>query len=447
MHEHDETIAMLRGIATDGREATGADVATAMHVGRKIRRRRRAAQAVGSGFVLSAALGVIVVANGMSGQGIEVVPASPAAPPVLGDAKPTPGTATAEAKRAVPHQEGNVALLAEALGPDFRPAAEQPGEGDLNLNPASPSAAGLGSGYAAGARIDVFDPAAGFSVQSACKPTAEKGVHGSECRAVKLDNGRVVQVQDNRTVPGEWKAARSSSAAGVWDSEMLYFARADGTFVRIEFFAHETTQRPAAAQQEVSDKWLTSYIPRLAKVAADPRVSPKAAAAADNRVQVTDHDRDQAILQRALGGSFSLLDGTVQLEPGSEKAAELPDGTYSATAELSSISSAAFHAACDAKAGLKACETKTLDDGTVVHLRSWADRDATDSEMRGESAVYLQLKDGSVLLANLKVNGRNVNATDADKHATIVRQWLDSLQDALTTAVTDPDVVGAPSSN
>lgn len=445
MDEH--TIALLREVGDSGREATGADVAAAMRAGRRIRRRRRALQVVGSGGVLGVAVALLAVAGANGGVHHDTVVAADPGPAPASDTKPKPGVAQAEAKPAVPHQEGNTELLAEALGPDFRLASEEPGQGDVNLTPGTPSADRLGSGYDAGARISVFNSETdGFSVESACKPSAEKGIHSAACRAVKLDNGRVVQAQDQRTVVGDWKPAGNRATPGVWDAEMLYFPRADGTFVRVEFFAFETTKRPAAAQQGVTDSWLTSYVPTLAKVAADPRINP-AAAAADSNVRITDHDRDQAILQKVLGGSFTLLNGKVQLEPGSEKWAELPSEAYGATAELSAISSAAFHAACDAKAGLAACETKTLDDGTVVHLRSWADRDAASSTMRGESAVYLERKDGSVLLANLEVTGRNVTAAKAAEHAKVVRQWLDSLQSALIAAITDPDVIGTPAAS
>jgi hypothetical protein len=432
MDEHDETIAMLRGAAVCGREATTADIAAARHVGRKIRRRRHALQAVGSGFVLSAGLGVLVVANGMSGQGIEVVPAPPAAPP---------GKAAAAADS--PH-DAYVDALLKALGPDFRRGTgldTQRADTAIELIPESPTAKELPPGYGVGVQDQFFTSDTDHvTVSSMCKPMVEKGGHWSACRALKLSNGRVVQVQDQRTVLGEYTNTRNRTPVGAADAIELYFHRSADSFVRLTFVAYDEAATSSTARQKAAVEWLGGYTQTLAEVLADPTITPDAPA--ESATGQNDHERDQAILQRALGGDFSLFEGSVVLEPGSVKYAELPSDFYEAKAELSKISSAAFHAACDAESGLTACETKTLDDGTVVHLRSRADRDATDSQMRGESAVYLERKDGSVLLANLEVTGRDITAAQADEHAKVVRQWLDSLQSALITAITDKDVVG-----
>lgn len=451
MDEHDETIAMLRGAAAGGREATPTDVATARHIGRRFRRRRRAVQAVSSGFVLSAGLGLFVVAGGMSGQGVEVVPASPAAPPAEADAKPGPvapgskgdGPGKAAAAADSPH-EAYVDALLKALGPDFRRGTgldtQRPGTA-IELVPGSPTAKELPPGYGVGVQDQFFTSDTDHvTVSSMCKPMVEKGGHWSACRALKLSNGRVVQVRDQRTVLGEYTNTRNRTPMGAADSTELYFQRTADSFVRLTFLAYDDAKASSTSRQKAAVSWLGGYTQTLAAVLADPAITPDAPS--NSVVGQNDHDQDQAILQRALGGDFSLYEGTVLLEPGSVKYAELPGDTYDATAALIKVSSAAFHAACDAKAGLSACETTTLPDGQVVHYRSWADRDATDSQMRGESAVYLQRKDGSVLLVNLEVTGRDITAAQADEHAKVVRQWLNSLQSALITAITDKDVVG-----
>jgi hypothetical protein len=456
MDEHDETIAVLRGVAAGGREATPADVAGAKRVGRRMRRQRRALQAMGSGFVLSAGLGLFVVAGGMSGQGVEVVPASPAAPPAESGATPGPvapgskgdGPGKAVAAADAPH-EAYVKALLKALGPDFRRGTGmdtmRPGTA-IELIPGSPTAKELPSGYGVGVQDQFFTPDRDHvTISSMCKPMVEKGSHESACRPLKLANGRVVEVQDFRTVLGEFTNTRNSTPRGAADGTQLYFQRTPDSFVRLTFLAYDDAKTSSTSRQKAAVDWLGDYTQTLAAVLADPAITPDAPST--SVAGQTDHDRDQAILQKALGGDFTLFEGTVRLEPGSVKYAELPGDTYDATAELSKISSAAFHAACDAKAGLTACETKTLDDGTVVHLRSWADRDATANQMRGESAVYLERKDGRVLLANLEVTGRDITAAQADKHAAGVREWMDSLQSALITAITDPDVVGTPAAS
>lgn len=450
MDENDETIAMLRGAAADGREATPTDVDAARHIGRRFRRRRRAMQAVSSGFVLSAGLGLFVVAGGMSGQGAEVVPASPAAPPAIGDTKPTPGTAAvkptltpadSEAMAAAADmRHANNRLLLDVLGKDWA-ATDDSDPFGAELIRGTDSDKGLPDEFAVVAGIEVLGGnGSNITLAEQCAPMVEKGLHTSSCTPVDTGNGTVF-VQRSYSVPAEWKPTGDRAGMGYLSATAAYLERVDHSLLRVQMVARGAATA-TAAEEKTATAWLGEYDHALEKVAADPWVQPHAESAKASSVAVSDHDRDQAILQKALGGAFTLGTGTVDLEPGSQKAAELPSDYYGATAELSSISSAAFHAACDAKAGLSACEPKTLNDGTVVHLRSWADRDASDDTMHGESAVYFERKDGSVLLANLEVTGSKVSAAKADEHEKVVGQWMDSLQSALITAITDKDVVG-----
>jgi hypothetical protein len=473
MDEHDDTIAMLRGAAGSGREATGADVTTAMRAGKKIRRRRRSLQAVGSGFVLSAGLGVMVMAGGVNGQSTEIVPASPAAPPAVdagptsgtGDAKPTAGpsvatpppgpagskpTLTPEDKArmatAADMRHANNRLLLDVLGKDWA-ATDDADPFGAELIRGTASDRGMPDEFAVNAGIEVLgDGGHNITIAEQCAPMVEKGLHTSACTPVDTGNG-TVYLQHWTSTPGEWKPTGGRADITYGAGTTVYLERVDHSLVRVQMLARGA-QSATASGQKTATAWLSKYDQALEKVAADPRVQPHAEPANATSVAVSDHQRDQLILQQALGGGWTVGGGgPVGLEPGSQKASELPSDYYGANAELSKISSAAFHAACDAKTGLAACETKTLDDGTVIHYRSWADRDAADSEMRGESAVYLVRKDGSVLLANIEVTGTQVTAAQADEHAKVVRQWMDSLQDALIKAVTDPNVVGTPSTN
>jgi hypothetical protein len=404
-----------------------------------LRRQRRALHAVGSGFVLSAGLGLFVVAGGMNQQPTDVVPASPAV------VKPTPGPAEDKAPAAAADmRRANNRLLLDALGKDW--AATDDGEPfGAELVRGTASDQGLPDEFAVVAGIGVLGKGSNVTLAQLCAPMVEKGLHTGSCTPVDTDNG-TVYLQRSYSVPAEWKPAGDRAGIGYLAATAVYLERVDHSLVRVQMVARGASTATEAGEKSATS-WLGNYDQTLEKVAADRRVQPQADSAKGSSVPVSDHDRDQAILQKALGGSFTLGKGTVDLEPGSQKAAELPSAYYGATAELSKISAAAFHAACDARAGLTACETKTLDDGTVLHLRSWADRDAGDSEMRGESAVYLERKDGSVLLANLEATGRNVSAAQADKHAAVLRDWLDSLQSALVTAITDPGVVGTPAAS
>lgn len=208
---------------------------------------------------------------------------------------------------------------------------------------------------------------------------------------------------------------------------------------------------------------LAEYEDRMAAFAADPRLGPlvadgvEAPAVAPATAEELQHDRDQAVLQEALGDGFTLFDGAVTLEPGSAKWAELPggvkygevdsppgagpDGVYSGVAELTTITRSAFDAACNARPGAAACEERTLADGRTVHLRSWADQDAEG--VRGESAAYFVQPDGDIVLADLVVTGTMVPDGRGAAHVAKVRTFLDSLESALIAAVTDERVTAA----
>jgi len=474
IEEHDETIAMLRGAAPGGREATVADVAGAMRAGKKICRRRRTLQTVTSGFVLSAGLGVVVMAGSMGGQGTEVVPASPAAP--TGDAPAPDGgikpqsteqdkAAAAKAAAADPEAAKAAAaatnerrsyadLLLMALGPDFhRTSGDGSGSdtdhgGSVALTAGTPTAKELPDGDSAEAGVMVFSPDnSDATLPTFCKPMVEKGLHQDACNPVTLSNGRVVQVQAWRAEPDEYVNTRNTTKFGGGRGTNLYFERAEHTVVRLTFGAYDQPDTTSPARLKLAAAWVDGYTDKLAEVVADRNLSPDGAVKPP--AGQTDHDRDQAILQSALGPSFTLYDGKVILEPGSQKASELPNDMYSATAELSVISDAAYRAVCNNQHPKQACYSEDSLYVDSKHYGSrllWVSRDATTNEMRGEIAIYMHREDSSWLVANVEVTGRNVTAEQSEDNK-IVGQWLESLQAALIKATTDPNVVGTPSTN
>jgi hypothetical protein len=460
--DDEHTIALLREVGDSGREATAADVAGAMQTGRRIRRRRRALQVVGSSGVVGVAVAVMAVGANLQGGGsVDVVrPAGDAPAPNPGDGSDAKAIAAkkaaagkAAAGKAAAAKGGGVQsgsaytdLLLKALGPDFHRGSVENHGGQVALTPGTPSAKRLGNGYEASAEVMLFDPSTdGVTLSTFCKPMVEKGLHQDACTARTLSNGRVVQVQRSRAVPDEYVNTRNSTKFGSSNGLNLYFERADHTVVRLTFGAYDQPAATSPAREKVAASWVDGYTDSLAEVVADPGQSPEAAT--KTTVGQTDHDRDQAILQSALGPSFTLYNGGVVLEPGSQKAAELPTDMYDVSGELSVVSAAAYDAARSASSGAKSWDDVMLDDGPThrwADVLLWAGRDAARNEMRGEIAVYLKRDDGKYLLANLEVTGHNVTAAES-KDNKAVGQWLESLQGALIKAVTDPAAVGTPS--
>jgi hypothetical protein len=473
MHDDQHTIDLLRDAATYEREATGADVAAAMHVGRKIRRRRRALQVVGSGGAMAVAVAVLAVGvSPHGGPAVDVVaPAGSGPAPSDGDGQSKAAAAKAAAAKAAandtkpptdtgkptltPQDEARMAAAADLRHANNRLMLDVLGKDWAATDDADPFGAELIRGTDSDQGLpDEFSPLAGievlggkgssFSVQQMCAPMVEKGLHTTACTPVHTGIG-TVYVQRWTSAPGEWKpdGGRADSTYGTGTT--VYLERVDHSLVRVQMVVRGATSATAAGQKTAT-AWVSKYDQALEKLAADPRVQPHAESADASSVTVSDHDRDQAILQKALGGGFTLSDGKVHLEPGSKKAGELPSGYYGATAELSSMTDAAYRAACSGKNGAQPCDGWRLNNDQYGDMRLWAGRDATNNVMRGELAVYFPRKDGSWLVANVEVTGTNVTAAQSED-AKVVGQWLESLQDALTKAVTDPNVAGTPSTS
>lgn len=424
--DDDDVVGMLRSAAQGGPDATHRDTLAAMAAGRKIRHWRRTLQLVGSGAGVAGVAAFAILLGGV-GSGVQTVVEVPAAAaPATGDA---PAPVTAEAI-------STTEIILDALGPDFREGTMDE-QGQVMLVPGSPSAEKLPDGYQAAVRLIEISGKADFTLEQQCKASVEKGSHQSACRPVTLPDGRTAQVQDRRTVLGEYNPSGDRRPPAASDQTTVNVDRGDGSFVRLDFIAFDSYEASSVARQKIAVAWLKPYTDTLIAIASDPRIAGDTTPGQGEVEAAPANERNQGYLQDALGASFSLIDGAVTLEPGSAKEGELPSRYYSGAAELTFTTKAAFEAVCAARAGLKACEERMLPDGSTVYLRSWADRDAEASELRGESAVFFIRPDGGVVRALLTVLGRNVTSDQRDAQVAGVTSWFDSLQDALVTAATD----------
>lgn len=438
--DDDQAVAMLRRAALGLPATQTAHAAAAATAGRRIRRRRRAAGVLGAGTAgLAVIVGVTALGIG-TGNGTQIVvqPAGPAAAP-------------ATAPLAVGNDEANTAVLLKALGPDWQVAGSDPERGvvagpsgEVSPKVGGAAAEALPDGYTAYARMMVFDAGGddSMSLASLCKPFAEKGTVNAGCTEMPLRDGRTAYYAG----PGP---ADGDQGGGPWSSAMYYFGRSDGSFVRIEFAAGTTAKRVSAAQQQKAIDWMARYKPALAAAVADEGVRPKPAdtGSTPTAPTITDHDRDLVRMQRALGTSWTLYDGRLALEPNwgdYKRLPALPHGSWDVVGDITTIDRSAFDAACSARPGAAACAKRTVD-GHTVYLRSWADRDATTKEFRGESAAYFIRADGRVVLADLELTSTQLEKVRDAGQVDGVREWLTSYDDELATAATDSDVIGSSS--
>jgi hypothetical protein len=245
-----------------------------------------------------------------------------------------------------------------------------------------------------------------------------------------LPEGRVVQLQQVRT--------DLAVDPHPWDSTMAYCERADGSFVRVEFAAYATGGPASPARQAIADAWLEARQDLIAALVADPRAQPSV----DGTPPVGGPrlTPGQEALLEALGSDFKVRSGEIYFEASTkEQLTEL--GSPVVRASIGTITRAALDAACSARPGLAACERRTLTDGRTVHTRAWVDHDTAASELRGESAAYVEWPGGDVVVAALALAGKEVTTATADRYEAAVRAWFDSLQGALITAATDERAV------
>lgn len=446
----DEMVELLRRSAQVLPGTRAEHVAAAGTAGRTMRRRRRAASVIGAG---TAGLVVIagVTALGLNaGNSTESVVQSVAP---AGDPKPQSGSpeneAAAREKAALaaltPEQRAamsaedaarnaNVALLLDTLGPDFR--LRNPDESGLavTVRDGSAAAAALPEGWNGGANIALSED--GSFLSERCEPGQEKGSAKEACTSVTLTNGRSVYVQPHSFGLG---SDSPSTAEGVW----YYYGRPDGSVVHVMIEA-STLGGAGQSTRNQAVAWLGRYTEALTGLAADERVEPEPTTTGQTPKApvTTSHDRDLVVMQRALGINFTVLDGKVSLEPNwplYKELPTLPHGYWEVIGDITSITRSAFDAACTAKAGAAACETRTVD-GNEVHVRTWADKDA-QGEFVGESVAYFVRPDGQVVLANLELRSVQLEPS-ATARVAGAQEWLQALEPSLIKAATDPAVEG-----
>lgn len=456
--DDDSVIGLLRS-AGDGPDPTQSDVARAIAAGRKFRRKRQTMQVVGSGVaaLTVVALGITTV-SALDGDGRQSVTA--AADPTN---EPKPGAQGPAASLSAKQQNlDNLDLLAKALGSDFRVNPKGQAAGDstdpkegltypvVEVIPGSPTAERVPSAYkltavggvpgtvTAGVQLRTNQ-----SLDQKCKPRVEKGTQLSACSPLPTINDRIVQVQEFRTEFG--KLQDSTGKLRDAAATMIYFARPDGSFVEADL--NLVSQAGATVTRETHDSaenLLGDLRDKLAAFAADPKVGPAPGASngqtpPENPGRPTSDEQNQAYLQEALGSpTFGLYDGKVVLENNKGRYEDLPSDYFSGGASIERISQSQFDAACKARTGLLPCEEKTAEDGSKVYTRSWADRDSTNDELRGESAVYFVRPDGNIALAMISLTSTRVTEANRDEQVDGTLAWFDLFQDALIKAATDP---------
>lgn len=428
----DHVIDLLRSAGTkDG----AADLGPAMRQGNGIRRRRRLARAAGGGAGVASIIALGLFVTGMNGPSESVVVAPPAASSTPAARPAKVGTWEGTPRTWEQGLEVNYRLLEETFGPDFKRATEG-GQIQVRLKGSTATAQRLPDGYEAFGSLDVVQAGllVGFS-------PGEK-YRLPDGRSVDLYRPDVSARRDSKMSPETLKIR------GVRDGVGAMFTRDDGSRIRVFLTTKDKVENSTDERRASAVEFLNSYVDPVANLAADPRIFPNdgedylTTPATPTRKQI-----NQRYLQEALGDAWGTKvdsENRITLKPGSDLARKLPTPDYQGKATLTILNRAQFQAACNAKPGLAPCETRTLPDGRTVRWRSFADRDATDATLLGESAVYLERENGTVVMAMVAVLGRNVSAADRDAHRAAVLQWFDSLRQQLIAAATD-ERVGADS--
>jgi hypothetical protein len=210
-----------------------------------------------------------------------------------------------------------------------------------------------------------------------------------------------------------------------------------------------------AARQKQAAAWLPRWTAPLEKVAADPRIGPAPGPATTHPTATAEQIRQQqelAALQQALGSGFSLIDGTVELEPGSALEGQLPDhGRYFATATLTHTDQADLQNLCGTD--LSHCGTVALPDGTMGYTANstqpWKDpaRNAPTPEPSPtpgsagidlRTTVYEPQPDGQVVATTVElVSTAPLTAAEQADQTPADKAWLKALQTRLAQAAQD----------
>ncbi len=420
----DHVIDLLRAAGTGGGDS---DLGPAMRKGARMRRRRQIGQAVGGSAGLAAivAMGIFVTGINSSSTVVVAPPAASSAPVVASDKTLTWAQT----------EDANIQLMLDVLGAGWGHGSLS-SERTVELDPDSAAADGLPDGFAVFASMRVID-AATFALPC-----------GIDCKDYTLADGRAVRVGKT------WEAIRRSGngeepagtqlSRGRPDSITAVYRRSNGGYVTSQIrVAQAGTSSTPEAQQAAID-FLDAWTDEIAGLAADDNVRPRVGEELKPiQAGPTKDEVHQLYLQEALGDDWGTKvdsERRITLKPESEKAAELPSSDYQGKATLQILSKAQFDAACNAKPGVEACNWQKLGDGTKVHWRAWADREASDDTMLGELAAYYPGEDGSVVMAMVSVLGREVSAAERDAHRDATFTWLESLRHQLIAATLDKRV-------
>jgi hypothetical protein len=270
------------------------------------------------------------------------------------------------------------------------------------------------------------------------------------CTPVLLPDGRTVQVQHSSLVAGDYQTYGGRWTPGSGDTTTVYYQRPDNSIVRAHLTAYDSPDTSTAAREKKAAAWLPQWTPALERAAADPRIGPPPGPATNHPAPTPQQRRAQqelAALQQALGFGFSLVNGTVELEPGSALEGELPDRRYMAQARVAHLDTAAMQEACEAD--LSGCRTITLPDGTksyaITITQPWQDTNPNPQKPAPGSAgidlrttVYQPQADGQVIATAVELTS-NVPMTAAEQADQIpaAKAWLQALQPRLAQAAHD----------
>ncbi len=421
--DDDGVVDLLRAAGHGGRESSPADVSRAMTAGRKIRRRTRAMQVVGSGLAIVAVLGVgITTVSALDGDGRGT---AVTAPPDEAATNPPPAIATTAAAA----REANNALLLSSLGPDFRINTREEGPG-VTLRENTDSARNLPDGYYVTAAIWVNGPGDGYiGLEDLCTELVEESLRRSACVPVQTTDGQTVQVQTRQSV------LKDGTIGGAYTMILAFFERPDGTVAEVRMEAADETAKASAARQQIAQGWLDGYREMFVGLAADPRIQspPPTASGPEESTNFTNAE----VLADYLAPPFvANSDGKVDLPAGSEYDPALPSDNYSVVGEITSVTQTQFDAVCK-KDGAVSCSKDEAPGDREVWIWAYTDRDATASEVRGERAVYFVRDDGTIVLASLRLTGTGVSEAQEDRHVGDAHLWLARFDDALMGAATD----------
>ncbi|MGQ0468014.1 MAG: hypothetical protein ACT4QG_22190 [Sporichthyaceae bacterium] len=440
----DGVIDLLRAAGNGG---GASDLGPVMRAGNRIRRRRRIAQAAGGGTGLAAVVALGLFATGIGGgQTVVVGPAGGGPEPAASGAELAKKQSSGDFTRA--DYDANIELMLAYLGPGFRKGAGGE-QGQVMLDEFGPLAKELPAGYSVAARLSVFrdTDSGGFSYATQCKGMSEKDTRIGACTNTTLDDGRVVGVQDYRTIGFERKI-------GAWDATFASYDRGPD-WVRVEFYAFDTREAktPSADQQAVI-AWLGDWTDRLTNLAAAPAVAPNPAAKAAAKA-TSNRQANQALLLKHLGADWRVDEGDhvgdVIAIPGSATDRQLPQ-SFEISAGLS-VGGADRELADVCKPmvekGLhvEACTPFKLSDGRTAYIQKTYTVPGEHNPPAPRRGIFNSSDTLTVLLdraddtfVQVEINVRDSRTTTPKADQKLGAEWLADWRDKLVAIADDPGV-------